>query len=75
LTEDRPGPLDLSDSNLDNSEMTSEDDDEECETCGGEGSILVADRCTVRISECCGGCTAPCPECHPKFEREYEKDE
>lgn len=43
--------------------MTSEE--EECETCGGEGWVYEGIACYVSMSECCGGCSEKkaCPEC------------
>jgi hypothetical protein len=41
--------------------------EQECPTCGGEGTIEIDNRSSCRrpISDCCGGCYdyAPCPDC------------
>ena len=39
--------------------------EQECATCGGEGTVEVGPECTAPISECCGGCfrSEPCPDC------------
>ena len=56
-------------------EADEEEKEEVCETCGGEGSILIASSCMRPMSECCGGCSARCPDCNAKPEQEYNSDD
>lgn len=46
-------------------EEQDEETEQECETCGGEGTIEVGPDCNKPPSECCGGCyrTEGCPDC------------
>jgi len=71
MIEDWPGPFDLSDSHVD-PPPDEDKTDETCATCGGEGRIDTSSSCTRRISDCCGGCDAPCPDCSGKDERDYD---
>ena len=53
----------------------SEEDDEVCEECGGEGSVSTAANCSKPMGDCCGGCTKPCPVCCPRTEQEWDADD
>jgi len=76
MTEDWPGPFDLTDSPAPEVEVEDEETDKHkvCRTCEGYGRIDTSPYCQRRIEDCCGGCDAPCPDCNGKPEREYEDE-